>query len=79
MKLSKLVEHYIQDNDAFGDNDQSIITEVMSGFNQSLSIIKEHTQESYKQLINEYKESLNEGEKRVIFEDFLKYCQYHNK
>lgn len=79
MKLSKLIEHYIKDNDTFGDNDQVIINEVMSKFNESLSILTEHNIDSYKQLINEYKESLEEGEKREIFEDFLKYCQYHNK
>ena len=75
MNLQELIKHYIQDSDAFGDTDGQSIQEVMEGFNSSLSTLTEHSNESYKNVIQEYRNNLHE-DKRLIFEDFIKYCKH---
>jgi tRNA(Ile)-lysidine synthase TilS/MesJ len=72
--ISKLVELYKDDANAYDDFDDNAIAETLNKLEESLLSINES--QTVKQKIDELKSSLNKEQQEII-NDFLQYYKYY--
>ena len=76
-QVHKLIQQYKEDAAHYDDFDDNEIKEVLDGLDKSLSSLKEGNANSYTQVINEYRDSLQTNSEKDIINDFIKYCKYY--